>query len=136
MALEDSVSMIKGVGAKTEQLFAKMDIYTKQDLLLHYPRSYDQFGKIQPISALKEGEIAAVEASVSGGVAVREGIYRRITACEVSDGTGIMNVTWFNMPFLRSYLKNGKHYISGKGIQKIRQPENGAAKALYKGRIR
>ncbi len=111
MALEDSVSMIKGVGAKTEQLFAKMDIYTKQDLLLHYPRSYDQFGKIQPISALKEGEIAAVEASVSGGVAVREGIYRRITACEVSDGTGIMNVTWFNMPFLRSYLKNGKHYI-------------------------
>ena len=111
MALQDSVSAVKGVGKKTEVLFAKMDIYTKQDLLLHYPRSYDQFGSIQPISGLKEGEVAAIEAAISGGVAVREGTYRKVTACEVSDGTGIMNLTWFNMPFLRSYLKTGKHYI-------------------------
>ena len=70
MALQDSVSAVKGVGKKTEVLFAKMDIYTKQDLLLHYPRSYDQFGSIQPISGLKEGEVAAIEAAISGGVAV------------------------------------------------------------------
>lgn len=111
MALQDSVSQIKGVGEKTEKLFAKMGIYTKQDLLLHYPRNYDQFGPVQRIADLKEGEVAAVEAAVSGGVAVKPGKFKKITACEVGDGTGIMNLTWFNMPFLRSYLKKGVHYI-------------------------
>ena len=129
MALWDSVSTIKGVGEKTEKLFAKMGIYTKQDLLLHYPREYDRFGPVQAISELREGEVAAVEAALSGGVAVRPGRFHKVTACEVSDGTGVMNLTWFNMPFLRSYLKKGTHYIfRGKvskkaGTYRMEQPK-------------
>lgn len=111
MALGDSVGTIKGVGEKTEKLFAKLGIFTKQDLLLHYPREYEVYGPIQAIAQLREGETAAVEAAVSGGVAVKPGKRMKITACEVSDGTGVMNLTWFNMPFLRSYLKTGRHYI-------------------------
>lgn len=119
MALQDSVGTIKGVGEKTEACFAKMGIYTKQDLLLHYPREYDFYGPVKRISELGEGEIAAVEASVSGGLAVKPGKRMKITACEVSDGTGVMNLTWFNMPFLRSYLRKGTHYIfRGKVLKK------------------
>ena len=31
---------IKGVGAKTEELFHKIGVYTVGDILLHYPRTY------------------------------------------------------------------------------------------------
>lgn len=138
MALWDSVSTIKGVGEKTEKLFAKMGIYTKQDLLLHYPREYDRFGPVQTISELREGEVAAVEAALSGGVAVRPGRFHKVTACEVSDGTGVMNLTWFNMPFLRSYLKKGTHYIfRGKvtkksGNYRMEQPKIYTKEEYYK----
>ena len=34
---------IKGVGAKTEELFHKIGVYTVGDILLHYPRTYIQY---------------------------------------------------------------------------------------------
>lgn len=138
MALQDSVSTIKGVGEKTEKLLVKLGIHTKQDLLLHYPRSYDQFGPIQRIQDVREGELAAVEAMLTGGVSVKPGRFRKVTTCEVSDGTGIMNLKWFNMPFLRSSLKKGTHYIfrgkvSRKGLTiRMEQPKIYSKEEYYR----
>ena len=40
MELKDSITTIKGVGDKTSSVFARLGIYTVQDLLLYYPRTF------------------------------------------------------------------------------------------------
>ena len=41
MDIKDTVGKLKGVGEKTEKLYAKLGIYTISDLLEYYPRTYD-----------------------------------------------------------------------------------------------
>ena len=43
MRLEASIQEIKGIGEKTKQLFVKIGVYTVGDILLHFPRTYQQF---------------------------------------------------------------------------------------------
>jgi len=129
MSLNESIALVKGVGEKTEKLLNKLDIYTKADLLKYFPRSYEHFDEIKHINELEEGEVAAIYAILKGGVAVRAGRRLKITACEVTDGSGVMSLTWFNMPFLRSSLKQGVHYvfrgtvIKKNGSVKMDQPK-------------
>ena len=43
MDLHSSLREIKGVGEKTEQLFQKIGVYTLGDILLHFPRTYQEY---------------------------------------------------------------------------------------------
>ncbi|MBP5306322.1 MAG: ATP-dependent DNA helicase RecG [Lachnospiraceae bacterium] len=129
MSLNESISSVKGIGEKTEKLFNKLDIYTKSDLLKYFPKGYERFDEIRHIDEVIEGQVCAVYAMLKGGVAVRAGRRLKITACEITDGTGVMSLTWFNMPFLRSSLKQGVHYvfrgnvIKKNGSLKMEQPK-------------
>ena len=38
------VNRIKGVGEKTAALFGKINVYTVDDLIRHYPRDYETYG--------------------------------------------------------------------------------------------
>ena len=54
MQLHESIGVIKGIGEKTEKLFAKMDVFTVEDLLEHYPRGYDAFEVLKSLQAAAE----------------------------------------------------------------------------------
>ena len=54
MNYNDSVRKIKGVGEKAENYLHKLDIFQVGDLLEHYPRDYDEFKELVPISELQE----------------------------------------------------------------------------------
>lgn len=51
MDKSSSIGALKGIGAKTEQLFHNLGVYTIGDILLHYPKNYD---KLPPITPLEE----------------------------------------------------------------------------------
>ncbi len=111
MLLTDSVRNIKGVGEKAEQCLNKMNIYSIADLLEHYPRDYDEFKPLQPISSVAEGETAAVEGSLSARPQVKVRGRLKILSVMLQDESGSITVTWFNMAFLRNQLRMGTHYI-------------------------
>ncbi len=111
MLLTDSVRNIKGVGEKAEQCLNKMNIYSIADLLEHYPRDYDEFKPLQPISSVAEGEMAAVEGSLSARPQVKVRGRLKILSVMLQDESGSIPVTWFNMAFLRNQLRMGTHYI-------------------------
>ena len=46
---------IKGVGAKTEELFHKIGVYTVGDILLHYPRTYIQYPQAKHVDEYSTG---------------------------------------------------------------------------------
>ena len=63
MRLEASIQEIKGIGEKTKQLFAKIGVYTAGDILLHFPRTYQQFP--EPLERQRERGRARVPSAVS-----------------------------------------------------------------------
>ncbi len=105
------VTEIKGVGEKTRQLFAKLNILTIGDLLADYPRDYDNFKEPVKIEKASPGEVCAVYGAVCGIPNEKRVRSLAILNVNVSDGSGILQLTFFNMPFLKKTLKQGGYYI-------------------------
>ncbi len=112
------IRSLKGIGEKTAGLFAKLYINTAQDLVRYYPRGYEQFG--EPVSPEKASleEMAAVAGQIVGNVATRHVRGLSITTFQiVCDGTAV-NMTYFNMPYLKNSLKRGVTYIFRGSMQR------------------
>ncbi|MGP1434275.1 MAG: ATP-dependent DNA helicase RecG [Catonella sp.] len=129
MVLEENITAIKGIGNKTAALLNKLDIYTKGDILRYFPRNYDKYGKIMPINTIKTGMMAVVCAMPVSMPILKQIGKKSILVCEVSDGSGKIELNWFNMPFMKTKLKKGIHMIfRGRVVKKGRflqvvQPE-------------
>lgn len=111
MELSDSINEIKGIGEKTEKVFHKLNIYSISDLIEHYPRDYDVYEGIINICDVKEGDIVAIEAALERSLSTKKVRNLTILNGQVKDHTGMMNLTWFNMPFLKNSLRLGTHSI-------------------------
>ena len=111
MQLHESIGIIKGIGEKTEKLFAKMDVFTVEDLLEHYPRGYDAFEEIIPVSEAKVGQTATFEVSLVAALQVKKIRNLTMLTGRARDYSGDIILTWFNMPFLKNTVKMGTHYI-------------------------
>lgn len=111
MNQNDSISTLKGVGAKTTALFSKLQIDTVGQLAAYYPRDYDHFEKPVTISGLVPGKIMAVRACVVGTPSMIRAKGMVITHANVSDGTGSMRLSWFRMPYIKNSLIPGTFHI-------------------------
>ena len=82
-----------------------------------------------PIGQLKEQTIMAVESAlVRGADLVRLG-HMQIVSVQLKDLTGSLQVSWYNMPYMRANLKTGVKYVfRGRVVRKrgrmvMEQPE-------------
>lgn len=119
MRQEDSVECIKGIGEKTAGLLAKLDIFTVDDLLHHYPRDYEVYELPVPIGRLREGSVSAIEAGIATFAEVKRVGGLTIVSCNAQDASGTIRLTWFNQVYLKNMLKRGTHYIfRGRVVRK------------------
>lgn len=102
---------VKGVGEKTRRLFEKLDIRTAGELLGHYPRDYETFKEPVCISKAPLGEVSAVYVQVSSIPNQKKVRNLVILNVNVRDASGTMQLTFFNMPFLKKLLKPGGYYL-------------------------
>lgn len=102
---------LKGVGEKTDKLFAKLGLRTVGELLRYYPRDYDLYDHPASVSGCKVGKKAAIQAVITNPVEMRAVKKLTVLTTTVQDVTGKLVLTWFNMPFLRSTLKRGAVYV-------------------------
>ncbi|MBO6107965.1 MAG: ATP-dependent DNA helicase RecG [Eubacterium sp.] len=107
----DSVKKIKGIGDKALEKYEKLGIRTVGDLIEHYPRDYDEVRPIERIVSLHEGETSAVEGNLVSRPELKTRGKLKILTCKLTDTTGMIDVTWFNMPFLLKQLHMGTRYI-------------------------
>ena len=115
---------VKGVGEKTRKLFEKIDVRTVGDLIAHYPRDYETFKEPVPIGKAACGEVCAVYVSIAGIPNQKQIRNLNILNVTVKDNTGVMQLTFFNMPFLKKVLKPGGMYlfrgmVQSRGSSKI-----------------
>ncbi len=102
---------LKGIGPKTEELFAKLGVFSTKDLIRYYPISYDAYDSPRAIGSLYAGMRAAVEGIIAKNVVVRNVKRLTIVTTEISDPGGRLVLTWFNAPFVASLLKKGSRLI-------------------------
>ena len=102
---------LKGVGPKTEALFARLGIIDTDSLIHYYPRTYDIYEAPTEIRSLEESTVAAITATVTTGVYINKVRNLQVVTTTVADHTGRLPVTWFNMPYLRSTLKKGSVFV-------------------------
>ncbi|MGN0373772.1 MAG: ATP-dependent DNA helicase RecG [Enterocloster sp.] len=129
MNRKESVCSLKGVGEKTGKLFEKLGVTTIGDLLSYYPRAYDTYEPPVPVGQLKEQMVMSVaSALLKSPDLVRFGNMQMVTA-QIKDLTGSLQLTWYNMPYMRANVKSGQMYVfRGKVVKKrgrliMEQPE-------------
>ncbi len=111
------VTELKGIGEKTGKLFEKLGIRTVEDLLQNYPKDYDDFREPMPISQVVPGEVCAVYGVVAGIPNEKKVRSLHILNMTVMDASGSMQLTFFNMPFLKKVLKRGGYYVFRGTVQ-------------------
>ena len=108
--LTDEVMYVKGVGPKRAAILAKLNIFTKYDLLTHYPRAYENHSSLTKISDIFEGENVLVVGRVSN-ITSREARGLTIINAILEDETGYIRLTWFNQKYLLTKLRNGMRLL-------------------------
>ncbi|UCG51887.1 MAG: DEAD/DEAH box helicase, partial [Candidatus Latescibacterota bacterium] len=127
--LSDNCRYLKGVGPVRAECLRRLGIETVDDLLTHLPRKYYDRRNLSRIGDLKPGEDSSFLGQILS-VANRATRRRRaIITAAVGDDTGIVQIVWFNQPYLAKLLKPGSELIvTGevsyyRGARQIVNPE-------------
>ena len=108
-----SITSLKGIGEKTKDLFAKMGVYTVGDILLHFPRTYIRYPKMEPIdeiSSLTE-ENHAIVAQVRTSPVVKSTRRMQLTLLTIGSVGHKMQLIWYRQPYIRNNLKANQYYV-------------------------
>lgn len=112
MKLTDAVTRLKGVGPKMAEKLARLGIATVEDLLNFYPRRYQDWTKITPMEELTFDEEAAVYGEVVDVKEARPRPRMSILTAVLTDGTGAVNLVYFNQPWKRDEFARGQHILA------------------------
>lgn len=88
------VTAIKGVGAALAEKLAKVGLESLQDLLFHLPLRYQDRTRIVPIGALRPGQDAVIEGTVTGADVVMG--RRRSLLVRLHDGSGSLSLRFYH----------------------------------------
>jgi len=109
------ISTLKGVGSRREKVLNNHGISTIHDLLYYFPRRHLDRTTISPIRNFTKGDVVTLIGTVEtfGEKSTRRG---KIFQVIVSDGTGLLTLTWFNgVRYIKNLFKIGdKLAIHGK----------------------
>lgn len=113
-----NITALKGIGEKTAQLFAKLNIMTTEELVQYYPRDYEQFKEPVLLQEAELEELVSVPGVVQGNIATRHVRNLSITTFSADCDGEKLSLTYFNMPYLKNTIKSGQRYIFRGYLQK------------------
>lgn len=117
--LSDNITALKGIGDKTAALFRRLGVENLEELLRFYPRDYDRVEEVSKISELREGSRVVVRGTISSSVSERKAGRLTISFSQAADESGKMQLSFFNMPYIKKVLKKGAlYYLRGKVHQR------------------
>ena len=104
----DELERIEGIGPKTKELLAKLQIYTIEDLVNHYPFRYEVIRRSN-LDELKDGDKITIDGVIEGQPTIiflspklKKIIFR------INTGHHILNITVYNKVYLMDSLKSTK----------------------------
>ena len=110
MDLTKDVKYIKGVGPSRVQLLNKVGIFTLNDLITYYPRTYEDRSKPKPIAECRNGDEVLIEVVACGRVSDARLKGKTMQKLLVRDETASCTIMWFNQSYLKSKFEIGHKY--------------------------
>ncbi|MCB8943856.1 MAG: ATP-dependent DNA helicase RecG [Ardenticatenaceae bacterium] len=121
--LQQSVTILKGVGPRIAERLARLGAETIWDLLYLFPRRYDDYSVMKPINRLQYGEQVTVIGTLWEARARRTRTNQVMVQAMLNDGSGQIQATWFNQPWVADKLKAGMQVVMrGKVEQYLGRP--------------
>lgn len=109
--LDENVQYLKGVGPTRAKYFEKLGIKTIYDLLTYYPREYEDRNNIKRIEDFVVGENVLFIAKIcTRPQMMRKGRGFSLTHFYVTDGTGRIQVAFFNQSYVNEKLEVDKEF--------------------------
>ena len=109
--LATPLQYLKGVGPRRAELLAKLDLNCARDLLVFFPRDYQDMSELCTISGLQAQQAASVcgvvEECESRGISGGGSQFGLL----VRQGTEYLRAIWFNQPFLRDRYRVGQRVL-------------------------
>lgn len=115
MELGTKLSYLSGIGPYFARRLQLLDLFTLEDLINYYPFRYDDFSKNETVNNVKIGETVTLKGELWSIKNVYTRFRKILTQAILNDGTGTVEITWFNQPWLAKNLHTGdKIQVSGK----------------------
>ncbi len=115
LGLDAPVTRLVGINAGYAEKLEKLGVRTIRDLLMLFPRRYDDYSAIRPIGTLRPGEQVTVLGQIWDVQSRKSQRGMHITTVTLADGSGTIQATWFNQPYLDKQFQQGRSIIlSGK----------------------
>ena len=118
-SLDSDVQYVKGVGPRMASVLGKLGIFTVRDLLYHFPRRYEDRTRFAKVSELRHGEAATIRGTVITADNVQTRGRLVLTKVAVEDGSGVVELTFFNQKFRKDqFLKlKGRQIVAYGTVQ-------------------
>ncbi|MDH4208207.1 MAG: DEAD/DEAH box helicase, partial [Anaerolineae bacterium] len=114
-SLSSPVTELRGVSEAYARRLSRLGVKTIQDLLYLFPNRYDDYSALKTIDKLQYGDEVTIIGTVRETQERTSKRGQNIVSSTVSDGTGAVQATWFNQPYLVRQLKVGRRIvISGR----------------------
>lgn len=115
MELNTSLFVLSGVGPSIAKRLEHLDLFTVEDLIHHYPFRYEDFSKISKVAEVKIGETVTLEGEIWEIKNTYTRFRKILTKATLNDGSGSVELVWFNQSWLIKNLRAGdKIRASGK----------------------
>jgi len=113
------VAALQGVGAERAAQFARLNIATIGDLLLHRPRRYEDRRHFRAIAGLTRDEAATARGTIAAqGLKRFRGGRKSVFEIVLDDGTARLHCRWWNLPFMEKYFAVGDEvFVFGKLVE-------------------
>lgn len=140
--LNQDITTLGGIGPKRAEKFRTLGVFTLNDILHYYPRTYEDRVTTKKIAEIKDGDTVCVRARAVSPLRenyIRKNMY--LCSVKVSDGTSILEIVWFNNRYIKNMFDINKEYVFfGKATYSNRMQMHSpifeeSAKNLLTGRI-
>lgn len=102
---------LKSLTLKETEKIRNLNIFTLHDLFYYFPRAYDDRTNIKKIEELRGDEYVVLKVQFMTISNPFTPSRLKMTKARATDGTGVIDVVWFQMPYLAKSLKIGEDYI-------------------------
>ena len=103
-SLDESISIVRGIGDNIAKRMEKLGLYRVRDLLYFFPRRFMDFSKQATVASLETGTFQTIFVNVWEA---QQKAFGRMKGTEavLGDETGNIRAIWFNQPWVARQLK-------------------------------
>jgi ATP-dependent DNA helicase RecG len=123
LGLDSPVTAISGIGPAQAKRLQRLQVNVIYDLLYLFPRHHEDYSQLKPIGKLTYGEQVTIVGTIRSTKLKRTSGGAAIVNTIVADGSGAIQATWFNQPYLANQFKRGRQIVlSGKVDEYLGRP--------------